>query len=148
MTLFLFTRYGNERSFLFTPDEREAVAFIYDNADAGDVVAAASPDVPWQDRRYDDFQYLLVGRLVQPPSAPESPRDLADRVARALDNRAEGASNAYLLLTRSQLNYEQMMGSLPWGTAGDLEEGAAQSTRLRLVYENADAKVFEVKEVP
>jgi hypothetical protein len=148
MTLFLFTRYGNERAFLYTPDEREAVAYIYDNADAGDVVAAASTDVPWQDRRYDDFDYQLVSRLVPPPLEPESPRDLADRVARALDDRTEGASNAYLLLTRSQLNYEHMMGSLPWGTVRDLEEGAVQSTGLQLVYENADAMVFEVREVP
>jgi hypothetical protein len=41
-----------------------------------------------------------------------------------------------------------MMGSLPWGTVRDLEEGAVQSTGLQLVYENADAMVFEVREVP
>jgi hypothetical protein len=147
MGSFLFTRYGNERTFLFTPDELEAVEFIYENADAGDVVAAGSPNVPWQDRRYDDFDYQVVSWLVGPPSAGESPRDLGDRVALALDDRA-GDANAYLLLTRSQRSYDEMMGSLPWGSVADLEEGAVQSTRLRLVYENPDAMVFEVREVP
>ena len=147
MGAFLFTRYGNERAALFTPEEREAVAFVYDNAEDGDLVVAGSPNLPWQDRRYDELEHRLVNNLIEPASGPESPETLADRVAVALRERAGDDAAAYLLLTRSQINYDNMIGALPWGAVADLQEGAQQSTRLRLVYENADAMVFEAREV-
>jgi hypothetical protein len=82
---------------------------------------------------------------VAPASAGETPVELADRVANALQERSNGAA-AYLVLTRSQLDYEHLMGTLPWGSVRDLESGAQQTPRFRLLYENPDAMVFELTE--
>jgi hypothetical protein len=147
MGSFMFTRYGNERIELFTSDERAAASYIYAHASRGDVIAAGLSDVAWQEVGYDDYDYQLLSRLAQPAPPSETPVELADRVAHTLANRA-GEEHAYLLLTQSQLNYEHMMGTLPWGSVRDLERGAQLSPRFRLLYGNADAMVFEVTEAP
>jgi O-antigen/teichoic acid export membrane protein len=147
MGTFLFTRYGNERIVLFSSDELAATAYIEATAEPGDVVAAASTDVAWRDNHYDDFDYQQVSRLTSPAPGSESSVDLADRVADALEERS-GDAAAYLLITRSQLRYDDLMGSLPWGSVHSLQEGALQSSRFRLVFQNPDAAVFEVREAP
>ena len=145
MGTFLFTRYGNERIALFTTEERTAVEYVYAQAQRGDVIAAGSSNVAWQDVGYDDYDYQQISRLVAPASAGETPVELADRVANALQERSNGAA-AYLVLTRSQLDYERLMGTLPWGSVRDLESGAQQTPRFRLLYENPDAMVFKLTE--
>ncbi len=143
MGTFLFTRYGNERIYLFTTEERAAAEFVYAQARPGDVIAAGSSDVAWQEVGYDDYDYQQVARLLGAAPSAESPVELANRVADALEERS-GDAEAYLLITRSQLEYERLMGSLPWGTVRDLERGAQESPRFRLLYENPDGMVFEV----
>ena len=144
---FVFTRYGNQRAYLYTPDERAAVAYLYENAAPGDALVAASPNAPWQDRGYADYDFQVVPRLIEPAARTESPVELADRVADALRDASRGG-DAYLLLTRSQLSYEEMLGSLPWASARAIRDGALRSEQWRLVYENPDALVFVVEEMP
>ncbi|MCW2675674.1 MAG: Membrane protein involved in the export of O-antigen and teichoic acid [Modestobacter sp.] len=147
MGAFMFTRYGNERIALFTSAERAATTYVYAHASRGDVVAAASSNVAWQDVGYTDYDYQQLSRLADPAPAGETPVQLADRIAGNLQNRSRGAA-AYLLITRSQLDYEEMTGSLPWGSVRALEQGAQQSSRFHLLYDNPDAMVFEVRKAP
>ncbi|WP_169064044.1 lipopolysaccharide biosynthesis protein [Geodermatophilus dictyosporus] len=142
---FLLTRYGNERASLFTSQERDAVMYLYATAGPEDVVAAGLPNMPWQDRRYDDVDVEILSRSLEPVATPESPRQLADKVADHLESK-RGEGTAYLVITRSQLSIEQMMGPPGWGSVQDLQQGALTSQRYVLVYRNADAAVFELRE--
>lgn len=145
MGTLVFTRYGNERALLYTAQERAAVEFVYDDADSGDVVAAASPALPWEDRRYSELRFEVLSRLLQPAPASESPTQLADRVAGALAAEA-GDADAYLVITRSQRAYDEMLGAPAWGSVQDLEAGARRADRFRVVLEEADAVVFELRD--
>ena len=147
MGTFVLTRYGNERIYLFTTEERAAAQFVYARAEPGDVIVAGSSDVAWQEVGYDDYDYQQVARLVLPAPPAETPVELADRVADALDEH-RGDAAAYLLISRSQEDYEEMMGTLAWGSVRALAEGAQQSPRFRLLYENPDAMVFDLAAGP
>ncbi len=141
---FLVTRYGNERASLFTASEREAVDWLYAAAGPGDVLAAAVPNLPWQDRGYADVEVEVLGRLMPPVETDESPRRLADRVAGVLQGQS-GDGAAYLIITRSQLSMAEILGQPDWGSVHDLQRGALESPRYELVHGNADAAVFLVR---
>ncbi|HWU06317.1 MAG TPA: hypothetical protein VN520_08015 [Streptomyces sp.] len=147
LSAFLLTRYGNERASLFTSQERAAVSYLYSTAGPGDVVAAAVPNLPWQDRSYADVDVEILSRSMPPGMPTESPRRLADRVAGVLEGRS-GDGTAYLLITRSQLSTEEMLGPPSWGSVHDLQQGALASHRYLVVYRNADATVFALREEP
>jgi hypothetical protein len=147
LSAFLLTRYGNERLSLFTSQERAAVSHLYATARPGDVFAAGVPNLPWQDQSYADVNVEIIGRSMTPAATMESPRQLADRVAGFLESeRGDGA--AYLIITRAQLSMEEMLGSPAWGSVRDLQQGALASPRYLLVYTNADATVFALREKP
>jgi hypothetical protein len=147
LSTFLLTRYGNERASLFTSQERQAVSYLYATAGPGDVVAAGVPNLPWQDRSYADVDFEILSRSMTPAATPESPRQLADRAAGLLEGKSHDGT-AYLVITRSQLSMEEMMGSPDWGSVHDLQRGALASQRYLVVYRNADATVFALKERP
>jgi O-antigen/teichoic acid export membrane protein len=147
LSTFLLTRYGNERASLFTAQERQAVSYLYATAGQGDVVAAGIPNLPWQDRSYADVDFEILSRSMTPAATTESPRQLADRAAGFLEGRSREGT-AYLVITRSQLSMEEMMGSSDWGSVHDLQQGALASQRYLVVYRNADATVFALRERP
>jgi hypothetical protein len=140
---FLFTRFGNERGALYTPADRAAVTYVYGIAHRGDVIAAGNVNLPWEDRGYSDYHFALVRRLVPPPAAPETPERFADRVARAMRQDGHG-NHAYLVITRSQVIYDEMEGAPVWSFVRDLQRGAELSPRFRLIYDKGGAQVFEV----
>jgi hypothetical protein len=147
MGTFLFTRYGNDRAMLYTSHERAAVTYLYEVAAPGDILAAGNTALPWEDRGYAEFDFAPLTRLVPPPTVPESPDQLAARVSHTLA-AADGPGHAYLVVTRSQLAYEEMIGSSPWGSLRDLDEAAQRSPDFHVVYSNADARVYDVVEGP
>jgi hypothetical protein len=147
MATLMYTRYGNERAYLYSDADRDAVTYLYETAAPGDLVAAGSPNVPWQDQRYSELDHEVLSSIIEPPAGPESPRALADRVAGVLQDRA-GDGHAFLLITESQRSFEHMLGSSDWGTVRDVEEGALQSSRWQVVHREPSAIVFQVVESP
>jgi hypothetical protein len=147
MATLMYTRYGNERAYLYSDADRAAVTYLYETAAPGDLIAAGSPNVPWQDRRYSDLDHETLSSIMEPPAGQESPRALADRVAGVLQDRA-GDGHAFLLITESQRSFERMLGASDWGTVRAVEEGALQSSRWQVVHREPSAIVFEVVESP
>jgi hypothetical protein len=147
LSAFLLTRYGNERASLFTSQERQAVSYLYATAGPGDVVAAGVPNLPWQDRSYADVDFEILSRSMTPAATTESPGQLADRAAGFLEGKSRDGT-AYLVITRSQLSMEEMVGPPDWGSVHDLQQGALASQRYLIVYRNADATVFALRERP
>src|SRR5918992_5849328 len=100
---FLCARHGNERIYLFTDEEVAAVERLYEVAEPGSLLVAASDYLPWRYRDYASYDYAEL-RSHLPPGAgsdrlPSGPT-LAGRVARYM--AGQDATSAYLILTRTQ----------------------------------------------
>ena len=137
---FLFTRYGNERATLFTPSEVRAVDRLYAMAPPGSLLLAASPNVPWKQRHYADYRYQLLSRQLQFAGPPPSSAQLATEVARYMKRSRTG--RAYLIMTRSQKVYDDLLGSQWWGSSTDLERAVERSPRFSKVFDDRDGRIF------
>jgi hypothetical protein len=141
---FLFTRYGNERTTLFTSAEVRAVDHLYALAPAGATLVAVSPNVPWKARHYADYHYQLLARQVHFPSGRPGPRRLAAVIADYMAGTRSPDGRAYLIITRSQKVYDAVLGAQAWGSAADVEWAVERSRRFRKVFDDGDARIFVV----
>jgi hypothetical protein len=137
---FLFTRYGNERAYLFTSDEYEVVERVYEEAPRGSLLVASSSNLPWQQRGYTEFDHEVLGRHLPVAAGSPDPNVLARHVAWYM--RSTDRPAAFLILTRSQRVYEDLLGAPPWGSMAVLEQGVRRSRDFRLVYRNADGALY------
>ena len=143
---FLFTRYGNERTTLFTSAEVHAVDRLYAIAPAGATLIAVSPNVPWKQRHYADYSYKLLSRQLQFPSARPTPHRLAVEIAAYMAHQRTPAGGAYLVITRSQKVYDAVLGAQAWGSATDIERAVERSPRFTKVFDDGDGKIFALRE--
>jgi hypothetical protein len=137
---FLFTRYGNERATLFTPSEVRAVDRLYAMAQPGSLLLAVSPNVPWKQRHYADYRYQLLSRQLQFDGPPPSSAQLATAVARYMKRNRTG--RAYLIVTRSQKVYDDVLGAPKWGSSTDVERALERSPRFSKMFDNRDGRIF------
>ena len=129
---FLVARWGNESFEMTRSGELAAVEHVYDVVPDGAIVAAIAPQLPWRAERITELRHEWVG-------VEESPRVTFQVIRDTVSGRPEGG---YALLTTSQLRYaEEVQGHSPaWGVQllGLLD----RSPDFRLVYENADARLY------
>jgi hypothetical protein len=142
VTGFLFTRYGNERTTLFTPAEVRAVDRLYEIAPKGSVLLAASPNVPWKQRHYADYRYQLLSRQLVIRGRAPTPERLAAYVARYMRGSPRPP---YLIITRSQKVYDAVLGAQKWGSAAELERALDQSRLFSKVFDSGDGKIFTLR---
>jgi hypothetical protein len=144
-TGFLFTRYGNERANLFTRSEVQTVQRLYHVAPAGSVLAVPNGDLPWTFRGVRAYRYTTVTRelyALPQGGAILTGSQLATRVAKALNRRGVPAS--YLVITRSNRQYDRIVGQAPWGSVARLERAVERSPDFRTVYANRDGAIFKL----
>jgi hypothetical protein len=53
--------------------------------------------------------------------------------------------SAYLLITRAQLRYDELMGSERWGSVRSLRKGVEGSPHFAKVFDNGDAQIFKLR---
>ena len=58
--------------------------------------------------------------------------------------KASHGNHAYLVITRSQLIYDEMEGAPTWALVKNLQQGVELSPRFRLIHDHGAARVFEV----
>src|SRR5205823_719802 len=58
---FLYTRYGNDATTIFTPREAQAAQRLYQIAPRGSLLVAASTNVAWRQQNYADYNFQLLG---------------------------------------------------------------------------------------
>jgi hypothetical protein len=138
---FLFTRYGNEQTELFTRAEVQAVDRLYAMAPKGSVLLAASTNVPWKQRHYADYRFQLLSRQLRFAARP-SPAGLAAGVARYMRGTK---TPSFLLITRSQRIYDRILGAPAWGSATDILRAVRGSGAFRSVFDDGDAQIFVVR---
>jgi hypothetical protein len=134
VVLFFVARYGNERMDLMTPLEVQAAQQTYQMAPPGSLLMSADTNLPWRFQGYE--QYLCL---------PDTDILLVSDVHKlATSMRARGYANSYLLLTASEQAYAEMFFGLTDSDWSQFVASLRASPEFRLVYENADAQVFQL----
>ncbi len=130
----MVTRYGNERVDLMTPDEVAAVERLYALAPFGSLLVGGAGNMPWKHHHYEQYDYFPVtDEILQ-----GDPNAVADLM---LDRRY---AEAFLILTRSQRAYGEVLFGLPPDAWPHFESELASSPRFRLVYVNRDARIYQL----
>jgi hypothetical protein len=140
---YLVARYGNERMDYFTSGEIAAVYRLYDIAQPGSLLVAGSRNVPWKFEGYEQFDYLVVTETDRWPLADATGGDMSAVVRNVEDQmRARGRNRAYLIITRSEKAYLDVLGFAHRGALDRFERALVSSDRFRRVYGNRDAQIF------
>jgi len=140
---FLFTRYGNERTTLFTPAEVHAVDRLYAMAPPGSDLIAVSPNVPWKQHHYADYRYQMLSHQLRFDGAAPSSAELAASVAQyMLRSRPK---RAFLIVTRSQRVYDDVLGAPAWGSSTDVLRAVERSARFFKMFDNHDGAIFVLR---
>jgi hypothetical protein len=137
---FFVARYGNERGEYFTSSEAVAVDHVYDVAPRGSLILAVTDSLPWASRGYEAYEVdtLLTGKSVSDDGLP-SPTEVADS---AIERMATYDGDAYLVITRSQEAFAELLGLSEAGGVSRIEAALERSGAFDLVYSNNDATVF------
>jgi hypothetical protein len=145
VTLFPFNRYGNERMDSYSKQELAAVNALYRIAPSGSALFAASWALPWRYREYADYYYYssLTDRSPEVDLDDPDRARLAREVAKRLD--VPGNTASFLVITNSTAAQSDLFG--PWrpGAQLRLRQTLARSPLFRIVYQNPDAVVFQLK---
>jgi len=138
-------RYGNERMDFFTADETKAVYRLYDVAPPGSLLVAGSRNVPWKFEGYEEFDYLVVAETDLWARTDANRGNIANVVASVEGQmRARGSGRAYLIITRSQKVYLDLLGFAHRGALDRFERALISSGRFREIYGNPDAQIFVI----
>lgn len=130
MGAFIVGRYGNEPMEYFTRNEVAAVDELYRVAPEGAQLVAATSNLPWKSSRYELFHYRPIGDDTY-----------VGKVDELILNMEEYSGPSYLILTRSQEAYaELILGVTPAAWTAFRAEVLATG-RFRVVYENPDALI-------
>lgn len=136
---FLFAYYGKERMFYFTQNEVDAAEYLYNTAPDGSLLVDGTINYPWGFKNYEYFDYTSLSYL----SETEQAELLADPAAMVSDIMTNANNpTAYLIITRSQKANIEMLGLMPPGSLGRVEQALMQSPKFKLIYSNHDAKIF------
>lgn len=142
---FMITRYGNQRVEVFSGQETRAVERLYEIAPPGAELVAGSVNVPWKAQGYELYEYDVVTEMPAWELARrddgQMPTVLADVIALMEEHRRSGA---FLILSRSQREYTDLLDPAPRGSLASFEQMVSISSRFRLVYENRDASVWQL----
>jgi hypothetical protein len=129
---FLFARYGNERMDYYTPQEVEAVRYLYSTAQPGSLLVAGSWNLPWKLQDIEKYRYTTVTRDIQGGDI--------DSIVRVMNKKQY--TDAYLILTRGQRASAEMYDGLSPQMWRNFEQMILRSEKYRLIFTNDDAKIF------
>lgn len=133
---FLVARYGNERLELFRPTEVEATRALYAMAPPGSLLVGPTGNLPWLYRDVTTYDYVsqvdIVGdggdfqRLVAVVSGQSRP--------------------TFVILTRSEAAFAELILGVASSGWSAFEAKVAASDLFDLVYSNADAAIYELRQ--
>lgn len=133
---FLLSRYGNDRVNLFTSEEVATVRRLYQIAPRGAQLIAATGNLPWRSQSYDDYKYRTLIRI-------EKDRDRAEPRLEDLLSVVRGRpSCSYIIITRAERAYIDLLGVWPRGSFSRFEADLRSSPLFEVIFENADGAIF------
>ncbi len=168
---FLFSYYGKERMYYFSPNEIAAAQFIFDTAPKGSLIIDGIWDWPRQFTHYEDYNYLSI-LLLDPAERLNVIQNPVTELQKYMDDAAPGsvfvnqvpanqsAENepntgsvmyeypaAYIVITRSQIAESEMTGTLPADWSGIISQALSHSPNFQVVFSNPDAVVFKYLDI-
>jgi hypothetical protein len=136
LSLFQFTRYGNERLDAFTKGDVAAVKALYRLAPRGSTLFAGTYNLPWRYRDYADYHY----RVIADGAAWQKNADDSSAVIRELQ-RDSGGKGAYIIVTRSTKITAELLANAP-GALQSLVARLRTSPAARELYHAPDGDIF------
>lgn len=130
LSSFFLTRYGNERLETFTPSEVAATEELYATAPPGSLLLAISGNLPWKWTRYDEYRYRPIGDAT-----------FFGRADLLIDEARLFNGPVYLVVTRAQRAYTEMVLGEPKGAFDAFVDDVLATGQFRTVYENPDAMI-------
>jgi hypothetical protein len=128
MVGFVVTRYGNERIESFSRGEIAGVARLYEIAPPGSLLIGIVGNLPWKSIGYESYRYR--------PNGDETYFDQLDAMMTVI---VDHDGPAYLILTRGQEAYVQMILDKPASAWDAFVQTIFATGRFTVVYQNPDA---------
>jgi hypothetical protein len=128
---FYLTRYGNEAFEQVRPSDAQALDWLYQRAPQGSTLVAVTSNVPWRFKAIERYDYTPLGEDLGPQQL--------DTITNAMESNPRGA---FLILSKAQFVYGESYYGRPPGWGEQLERQVLGSPRFRLVFSNAEAKIF------
>ncbi|MCL5256796.1 MAG: hypothetical protein M1319_03250 [Chloroflexi bacterium] len=151
----LFAYYGKESVNFFTNNEMQAVEFVHKTAPNGSLLVVLSSNLPMKYRDYEMFTYHSLtdnldfnrGQVWIGGQPPAGQAGVAGRTANRISYITYLMSDlkyhgAYLVVTRSEEAYINLLDIMPKEDLTSLEQALANSANFRLIMSNSDAQVY------
>jgi len=128
---FYVTRYGNESFEQVRPADVNAVDWLYRWAPQGSTLVAITSNVPWRFDKVEQYKYTPLTDDLGPQELNVIERELA-----------ANPRGGFLITSKAQNVYAESFFGRPAGWGERLEREILRSHRFRLVFQNAEAKIF------
>lgn len=138
----LFSYYGKEKQYYFSPGEIEATQYLFNTAPPGALIIEGTRNYPSLFRNYEFYTYVAI------ESEPgESLEGIIESPASVMVRWMENSrySGAYLIVTRSMKAEIEMVGTMPPGSLEKIEASLVQSGKFRILYQNEDATIYVLR---
>jgi hypothetical protein len=137
---FLFARYGDEKINQFSEPELQVIDRLYAVAPEGALLVTGSVNVPWQSQRFTDYRYLTLSEVED-----DEGRVLPTLATVTTAVLREPPGCAFVLMSRSQRTYADLLGIWPRGTLTRLEGQIINSPRYEQVFASDDAAIYRLR---
>jgi glycosyltransferase involved in cell wall biosynthesis len=135
LTGMVLARFGNERAYVYTPREVEAVEHLYSMAEPDSLLIAGAQSLPWRNQQYATYRYERL--------RPAILRDTAV-LATVQTMTRDPQQDAYLIITRSNKAFVDLFAEPEPGALDRFESALRVSPWFTIVYSNEDATIFVV----
>jgi O-antigen/teichoic acid export membrane protein/glycosyltransferase involved in cell wall biosynthesis len=132
----IVARYGNERMDNYTAAELQGSRAMYALAPPHALIVAGAGSFPWKFTGYIDHKYLEVDRSWVPGDLAATAHLVAQRM-RAYPG------GAVLVITTSQREEVNMLGTLPARSLEALTRAVDQSREFQTIYRNRDVQIWQ-----
>lgn len=140
---FILANNGKDRQYWFSKDEIAAASWLFTHAPAPSLIIEGGRNYPSQFQNYENFTYVPLDE------EPKSSRDavFANPVATLREWLGDVAfKSSFVILTRSQIVFDDDLGRLPRGFLGRIHRALRESPDFKVVYATPDAVVFSLRQ--
>jgi hypothetical protein len=117
----------------FTPQEVEAVRYLYSVAPPGSQFLAPGISEPWQFQGYTTYRTVWIeNKVVRETDVPALEQQMS-----------KNANGSYLLITRSAAATLELYAGFRPETLPQFEQAIERSGQFTIIYQNEDAKIYK-----